>query len=247
MATYLTEDFKIKIAEHANQEAPNECCGLLVQTPDGVILIKCQNVSNTPKNHFIIRNTERQQAEEKGKILAFYHSHVNSPLTLSEVDKVVSEELQINCILYVVGENKFEEYVPQGYEVPYENRPFLLGVLDCIVLVRDYYKREFNIELAPFFHPVRDIPDNWKETEFNFEGYNALFEYFKNNGFEEVKDLKKNDVILSRLALIKCPVHCAVYLGDSKVLHHPPGISKIESYSDAHKRATVHIMRHPLL
>ncbi|WP_255344084.1 NlpC/P60 family protein, partial [Acinetobacter baumannii] len=39
---------------------------------------------------------------------------------------------------------------PTGYEAPYEGRPYVYGSFDCWTLCRDFYLREFGIELRDY-------------------------------------------------------------------------------------------------
>ena len=68
--------------------------------------------------------------------------------------------------------------------------------------------------------------------------------------FVEIKDkknLKKHDLILTKLPGIKCSSHCAIYIGENKILHHVPGrLSCIEAYTGIWKRLTTGIFRHSL-
>jgi len=245
---YLTNKIKNFIKSHALEDKDNEVCGLILQNGIGECLsVKCKNISDTPSNHFIISAEELKSHEQIGKIIAFYHSH---PVFsgFSEVDKMLSEQRKINCILYNVKEDSFDEYIPMGYEVPYQNRPFLLGIMDCLQLVRDFYQRELNIKISDAKHKARQVY-NWIDNpilnDYNQNGYPFLKNHFIDNGFIEVNGLQKHDIILTKLISIKCAVHCAVFMENNRILHHLPGrLSVEEQYEPWLKRLTVHKMRH---
>lgn len=245
---YLNNRFKNYIKKAALKSPQIEVCGLIYKQKTYRIKL-CENISKTPTNHFIISNQERYNIERKGTIVAFFHSHDDSTEP-SEIDRLVSERLKINCIIYGVKSNEFTEYTPIGYEVPYLNRPFLLGLLDCLQLVRDYYQRELNVYIPDCKHAVRAIYEDWETLPENNEQNTTFRDHFLTNGFQEVNPttLKKHDVILTKLPNIKCPVHVAVYLESNKILHHLPNReSVIEQYSPAMKKFTCHVMRHQTL
>ena len=71
--------------------------------------------------------------------------------------------------------------------------------------------------------------------------------YFEMNGFKQVSNLKKNDVLIMRTKHFNFPIHCAVYLGNDMILHHPGNKpSLIEKLSNQHKKWVIYIMRHHL-
>ncbi len=77
---------------HAQEEAPNECCGLLVGT--GTRIERAMRASNVlasptrytidPEDHF---RALRSARESGASIVGFYHSHPASPPAPSETDK----------------------------------------------------------------------------------------------------------------------------------------------------------------
>lgn len=78
---------------HARQEAPNECCGLLIGT--GQRIERAARARNTlgsrtrylidAKDHFAAIRSAREQGES---IVGFYHSHPASPPVPSDTDRI---------------------------------------------------------------------------------------------------------------------------------------------------------------
>ena len=113
----MKENIKQVIREHALEELPNECCGLLVDDEHGEVQVfKCRNSSEfNRKEHFSISPEEYLVATTLGKISAIYHSH---PITyekaqFSEFDKKVSQNNNIKSILYDITQNEFLEHSPK--------------------------------------------------------------------------------------------------------------------------------------
>lgn len=113
----IKEAVKQTIREHALEELPNECCGLLVSDRDGEVQVfKCHNSSElNHKEHFSISPEEYLVATTLGKISAVYHSH---PITyakaqFSDFDKQVSQSNKIKSILYDITSNEFLEHSPK--------------------------------------------------------------------------------------------------------------------------------------
>jgi len=139
----------------------------------------------------------------------------------SEVFKLNLEERaeldHAKILMVTVGSSKnlSEVFIPNRYfeNSDYEGRPFLHGVFDCYTLVRDYYRKEFNIILPT------NIQRTWEWWQ---SGENLYVENAKFYDFEEVQTLQKHDLIVMNL-MSPVPNHGAIYLGDNKILHHQAG------------------------
>jgi len=243
----LNDAIKEFIIKHSDEDYPKEACGLLLNTALGITPVRCKNISNSPENNFLISNAESNSYAQMGEIVAFYHSHPENN-SMSEVDKIVSERLKIKSIMYCNPRKTFEEYEPDGHFIALTNRPFILGILDCLTLVQDYYQFKLNINLPDFKHAYRNV--DWLNNPEIVEKYNnknstELKNYFLNNGFSEVKQIKLHDVILMSAYQIKCPIHCVISIGSGEVLHHPAqSHSRKEPYTQALKKREMFIMRH---
>jgi len=79
------------LAAHAREEAPNECCGLLVGSPGRVErAVRARNLEASPRryrvdpeDHFAAIRSARSAGES---VLGVYHSHPTSPPTPSPSD-----------------------------------------------------------------------------------------------------------------------------------------------------------------
>lgn len=136
-----------------------------------------------------------------------------SSLTLEER----SEMNHSKVIFVTIGSTKnfSEVFLPNRYfeNAKYEGRPFLHGLFDCYTLVRDYYKRNFQI-----FLPT-NIQRDW---EWWNKGQNLYLENAKDCSFIESNDIQKHDVLIMNINS-PVPNHAAIYLGEGKILHHMAG------------------------
>ena len=242
----LTNTHKIIIKQHALESSPKECCGLILNDNQ---LIKCENVSDFPETRFAIDNNVVNKIGLQN-INAFYHSHDYIQI-FSIADIAFSEKLQKICYLYICHYNLFKEYIPGGMLVPYVGRTFFQGTLDCFTLVQDYYRRELNLSLSDLEHPERYNRELWKNPSSDdlkkYDAHNILKTYFINNKFVEVNNLKKHDIILTKMPEIPFPIHVMIYLDNNRVLQHMHELSEITPYSNAMKRLTCMVMRHKYL
>ena len=225
------------ITAHAARDYPNEACGLIVNSHGNTYVKPCENLSHTPDRAFLIDPLIITQHD--GHITAVYHSHPNAPATPSVADIAASERCMIPYLILSYPGGELQKYTPQNQlPAPYERRPFVYGVLDCLSLVTDYYQHELGIKL---------IDNDRKAWEWWLDDDNAaaFVEGFKAQGFYQVNSLQKNDVIIMQLQS-RCPNHAAIYAGENVMLHHPSqnNLSRYELYGDYWRKNTVCFLRH---
>ena len=242
----LSEEFKQFIRQNAKNCYPNECCGFILDNN----IVSCKNISSEPLISFII---DPDEVDKYGinNIKSFYHSHQKFD-QFSALDIAFSEKLNKKSILYICDLDIFKEYEPQGITLPYINRPFFIGQFDCFTLTKEYMLRELNIKIEDkeWFNNHEEIKNykKWGNSEYEKHQNNTIFlDFFVSQGFIEVKDLKKHDIILTKLPGVKFTSHICIYLGENKILHHFSDFSGIMPYSNALKRLTTHILRHSSL
>lgn len=119
----------------------------------------------------------------------------------------------------------------------YENycgRPFKFGITDCYTMVRDFYKKEFGIELR-----------NYARYDKFWEDESLYAKFFQKEGFKLVDDsFELGDIIFVALgASVAC--HAAIWIGNGKILHHVQNrLSAIDRYDTIWKNWTVGVVRH---
>ena len=242
----LTKKHKTEIKAHAEEQFPKECCGVILK--DGSLHV-CENVSGYPLETFAIKFEDLKGIKTED-IEAFYHSHPEGTEP-STTDKYYAHKRNLQSFIYAIKEDEFSRYKPdQFFELPLEGRDFITNEVDCITLIKDYYKKNLNINIKDIKHEIRELepsewknqPEFWKYNRRNNEGLILLFE---ERGFKRVKDLKKHDLILSDNGLVRAFSHCAVYIGADKVIHHPyPVKSTIETIDYFKGRSMLQNMRH---
>lgn len=243
----LTEQLKADILKHAEQEFPNESCGVIVNGT----YIPCRNDSADKLNHFKINNTDKDRAEDDGEIQAYVHSHPNAFASPSDHDLLSIEKHKKPWIICSLPDIDFSINYPHGYKAPLIGRKFYHGWQDCYTLIADFYAREFGITLKNF-----DREDGWWTKEKNQNLYQDNYEAA---GFREVSNFKYGDVLLFKIRSDKMN-HAAIFLdsqwklkseesemfvGNMLFLHHMYGsLSKREILSNYWVDRMVKILRH---
>ena len=100
---------------------------------------------------------------------------------------------------------------PAPADLPYLRRPFRFGVTDCLQLVRDWYRRELDVEIPPFAY-------GWDELgrgEDLFGKGLGLMDWQR----VEPTSARFGDVVL--LGQGGRATHCGVLVEDGLLLHHP--------------------------
>ena len=225
------------INKHANSEYPNEACGLIVDTGKTQKYIPCKNISDNPKEHFLISPDEQLSAEKQGEIIMVIHSHPDVvSLVPSEFDRIQCDYSGIEWGIVSVPDGDFCTISPR-INRDYTGRQWLLGYADCWALIMDYYKREYNISLKNY-----SVPREWWENE----AENIYDDNWQSEGFIEVDlgDMKTGDIIMMRLGS-QVTNHAAIYIGENLILHHLYGqLSSRTPYGKYFRDRTVRIVRH---
>ena len=208
----LTESLKQQILEHATHDSPIECCGLIAVVKGRRRYFWCQNIADTPDEHFVLDGWD--EVEDKGEIVAIVHSHPKTNPAPSVADRVACEKSGLPWFIVNPNTREWGYCEPEGFELPYVGREFVHGVVDCYALCRDWYQREWGLELKDY--PRRD---NWWH-----QGQNLYLENFQKEGFHKIpiEELQRGDALLMNLQS-PVPNHAAIYLGDQQILHHVQG------------------------
>lgn len=242
-----------QVQAHAAAELPREACGVVIREGGRRVYVPCRNDAQTPSEHFIINPQDLCAAEDRGEVVEIVHSHPNALATPSMADRVSCELHGLPWFILGWPGGDTATLKPEGYQAPLLDREFHHGILDCYALVRDWYCREWAIELPNF--PRRD--GWWNEGE-------SLYErYCEEAGFYRVTDLRKGDLVVMQIAaaggsMPAAPNHAGVYLGDGLLasvpeLHAAPGTflhhrygkrSSRDVYGGMWAERTVMILRH---
>ena len=230
----LTKDLKEKILEHAKQEYPRECCGLVAVVKGRTRYYPRKNIAATPDEHFVLDGYE--EIEDKGEIISIIHSHPSTKPTPSDADRVACEKSELPWHIVNPQTEEWGYCEPEAYELPYVGREFVHGVVDCYTLWKDWYKRELGIQMSEY-----ERRDEWW-----LKGEDLYRNNFAREGMRKIpnKDVAYGDIVLMQLEA-PVPNHAAIYIGDQMVLHHVQGrLSSRDIYGGYYLKSTAMVLRH---
>lgn len=212
-----------QIINHAKQQYPSECCGLIV---DGDY-ITCKNVADDPAETFRISRDDWQPAD------VVVHSHPQGQRYPSGADRQAQHKMRCDWWIAVAGTGNWE-IVKYRYAPLLRGRTFEYGKRDCYSMVEDAYML-CGIELMAYKRKgeAQEIADN------------AFIVNFPRSGFYQVEltDMQPGDVILTSIR--GNANHASIYLGDEQVLHHPyGGLSRREGFCDVWHKTMHSVWRH---
>ena len=69
----LADGLRDQIMQHAKAEDPRECCGLIAVVKGRQRYFPCQNIAETPDEHFVLSGWDA--VEDQGEVIAIVHSH----------------------------------------------------------------------------------------------------------------------------------------------------------------------------
>ena len=235
----LNESIKTSILKHAltEQTYNRECCGVLYRAENSVKYASCRNIASS-STEFVLHPLDYARIEDAGDILGIVHSHINDSPEPSTFDREEAEKSGLPWHIVSLPDKTFYSFKPDSHHAPLVGRQFSRGYLDCFALCRDYYNYELGIALKD----VARTDEDWWDI-----GESLLLDHFKDFGFGQVYDLKKNDILLMNIES-DVPNHLAVYTGDEKILHHLGNrLSKTDPYGGYWQKHTFAIIRHNAL
>lgn len=227
------------IKNHAKDSFPNECCGFIVEKNGKIDCIKCDNVAINKEQDFQIKVDDYLNIKDQYNILYVYHSHTNDNENFSDTDKMYSDEMALNYLMYHLKTDQFKIHESDNLLYKYVGRYFEYRKYDCFTLIKDFFKNELKIDL----NYDQNIIQN--ETLQNINILDEVNKFYSKNNLIKIEDqnsLIKNDLLL--INGFKYGSHFAVYLGEDKILHHPMNsFSKVDNYCNFYKRNTVAVLR----
>lgn len=175
------------LQDHARTAMPNEACGLVVNGK----YIPCKNAHEDTAQYFAIEARDFIKAEKKGPVQLVFHSHIDFASDFSPHDIKSCKRSNVPWLMYAVGANSWSYIDPTG-NAPYLGRHWAYGIYDCYSLLRDYYKREFAIELDDY--------DREKEFEWTSPEWRMFEKNFQGQGFVDADGpAQRGDMILMQL------------------------------------------------
>jgi len=242
----LEETTKTSIKRHATKDIPRECCGLLVEEDGGLATLECQNVSETPTQHFSIKPSDYVKASRRGKIKAVYHSHNSNNDKFSLNDMAHSRSHEIPFVLYSTGKDCFSVFDPRKNKTFLYDKAFKLEESDCYTVVKEYYK-DLGIELADVKGCRLDSAWHKKNPSLiqDLFNLNKLNPHLPITELPPTSEVKQHDVLVFEFVKGAGPHHVGVYLGDGTIMHHPRNKHVcIETLKESLRKTIYKIYRH---
>jgi len=232
----LPDSIQAAALEHAKAEFPKESCGLVAVVKGRRRYFPCRNIAETPDEHFVLDPADYAATQDKGEITAVIHSHPKTNHAPSQADRVACEKSGLPWYVVNPQTEAWGQCQPEGFELPYVGREFVFGLVDCYSLCRDWYKREWGL----------DLKDYDRRDQFWLRGQSLYIDNFANEGFRRIliEDLQPGDAVIMQLNAT-LPNHAAVYLGDQMILHHLQGrLSSRDLYGGYYLKNTACALRH---
>ena len=89
----LSASCGLRFLQHAKAETPRECCGLVAVVKGRHRYFPCQNIAETPDEHFVLSGWD--EVEDQGEVVAIVHSHPKTNPEPSTADRVACEKSEL--------------------------------------------------------------------------------------------------------------------------------------------------------
>lgn len=271
----ISETIKKSIKKHSLEESPNECCGIVLENDGHLITKKCKNVSQNPTYHCVISEEDLKNKIGDSDLFAIYHSHFDgkklSWADKKESERLETNVI-LYCVKddcfdshqpdgfvapfegreWTSGITTCIDLVEDYYEKFFSIE--LTGHKEFLESFIDEARGE-SCTMSMLFKSLKDNEEGayLRKMIEKYKTTPVYLNFLKHNGFHEVKTLKKHDVILTKTwnekwnkkYNITQAIHSMIYLGNSKILHHPWKLtSRIEKLNINHKLAITNILRY---
>ena len=238
----INERLERQILNHVKVEYPKEACGVIILKKGKEKYIPCKNLAENAHDDFVLNPKDYYKATKEGDVVKIVHSHPNGTCSPSSLDQIACDTLGIDWLIVSYPNVQWNEVKSANKKPDLIGRSFAYGILDCFTLVEDYYRDVCDIILkVPQWNK-----DNGYEWDFWEKGKNYYIDNYETNGFKRITDgsLKLHDSLLMN---IRSPIsnHCAIFIGNDKILHHLSGrLSCREMYGSYYRQYTTHVIRH---
>ena len=202
---------------------PEEGCGIVVNEQ----FIPIENIAEEPELDFRMRKGDYFYHDQKSGVQAVVHSHIITTgvqgfdkRAPSMADMAGQKAGNVPWGIVTTDGEHVSTPLWFGLKVPapIEGRIYVHNVYDCLTLIGDYLKLEFDIRVPSFPRPM------------NWDGYNKnmIVENIENAGFtvlpRETKydELHKGDVVLFKIQS-NYVNHCGVIADDGMFWHQLQG------------------------
>lgn len=226
--------FLDEIVAHAESEMPKEACGLVVKAGAKHRVVRARNLHQDPTQQFSLDPDAWLEVGVDEAVIGIYHSHTKGSPEPSMTDLVSCEASRLPWHIVSVPGGEYRYIEPKGFQAPYTERPYAMGVLDCYTVMRDWYLREWGLQLPEFDR--KPFIDGRNMYEDNYEpcGFVRLFD----------QPFQVGDMLLFQVGRSTLP-HAGVCVTEKAILHHPQGrLSLVEAIDGFWNRFMTHHLRH---
>lgn len=240
----VSNDLIDVIREEGARQYPNEACGVVISVGKRSVAIPCGNIATDPHLHFLMNPVDYSAAADRGEVIGIWHTHIEISNRASMADLAGCENSELPWYIVSVMKRS-DEFMfsdanvisPSGVEFPYVERIYVYGIFDCFTLMRDYYRREFQIK----------INDRPRTERFWLDGSNVLGDNWIDEGFVKLINQEPaiGDVFLMQTDNTGNPSHIGIYIGNEMMLHHCRGrLSRRDIYGGYWLKHTTLHLRH---
>lgn len=234
----MKTSIKNEIQALAELNPGEEICGFIYYNVIGLFIYPCANIATDKTSNFEISADDYIACNARGTITAIYHSHpANKAQNLTEADITIADEMELPIKMFHLGTKQWDEYIPSGYKVKLIGLPFNWGENDCFGLIRNYARQEKGIY-------IRDYD---RDDDFLQSNRNLIVESFPSENYRDIglgNPLMAGDILLFRSGKL-LPQHFAVYIGNTRILHHPINkLSCVEIFSQNWIKRLQHVLRY---
>lgn len=235
--------FHHKVIEHAQECPEEEVCGFILLKGDlSVEVERAKNESPNPKECFSISPGKFLDYKINKTILGIYHSHPRTSEKPSNHDVKISEEMGIPYLIHSLKTNNFFLHYPKSYEAPpLVMRPYVKGFYECTCILKDYFKKELNVEISQWNKNYWLPQDDKKANKLLIKILD------KNLNKIESKFIRKNDVIVFEVKRGQ-RLHIGVCCEDDEFIHQTDNtLSRKQILDDRWQAKIKDVYRRPAL
>tara|TARA_R100000773_G_scaffold43178_1_gene41260 strand:- start:775 stop:1482 length:708 start_codon:yes stop_codon:yes gene_type:complete len=231
--------WKESFKKYAQEQAPNEACGLLAVIEGCKTFWPCKNLAEGKHEFFMLDPEDWAECEDTGEILGVIHSHPVGAAMASDADKAACEHIGFPYYIYSIYHDHWICIEPTGWKAPsLIGRKFIWGKYDCWSIVTDWLKENKNIDI-PYWERPKTIKEFLSNPEFEYALPKLNFIKQLNTD-----NLQIGDVLLfeGRKNILN---HVAVYIGDMMILNHNrKGLSCREFFGLKYQKALRSVYRY---
>lgn len=193
----------------------SEVCGIFVFDKSfcDYNFIGLKNLNLTDPHSFNVNNKEFYKYYFDNRIISLFHTHIIDSSDLSDIDKSISNSLNLPSYVFSIKSKSSCLYYPKSFiPRPLKNRVFIPFFQDCVSYVKDFYLLNFKINLS-------DHIFNWARS---LNGSNdRLLNEIENLFFEvNINERKYGDLIVF-YPDISPYYHLGVIEENQNYSHHP--------------------------